>query len=88
VLLCLSGPLIFGAAKAITRQQNDIAEARSLVVDLTDVPHLGVTTSLAIEGAVRDAVAHGCRVYFAGMQEQPKQAPRGLGVGKLGQVAA
>jgi SulP family sulfate permease len=72
-LLCLSGPLIFGAAKAITRQQQDIAEARSLVVDLTDVPHLGVTTSLAIEGAVRDAVGHGCRVYFAGLQAQPRK---------------
>jgi SulP family sulfate permease len=83
VLLCLSGPLIFGSAKAITRQQNDIAEARSLVVDLTDVPHLGVTTALAIEGAVRDAVAHGCHVYFAGMQEQPKKRLEALGVGKL-----
>ena len=72
-LLCLSGPLIFGAAKAITRQQHEIAGARSLVVDLTEVPHLGVTTSLAIEGAVRDAVAHGCRVYFAGLQPQPRK---------------
>ncbi len=72
-LLCLSGPLIFGAAKAITRQQQDIAEVRSLILDLTDVPHLGVTTSLAIEGAVRDAVGHGCRVYFAGLQAQPRK---------------
>lgn len=72
-LLCLSGPLIFGAAKAITRQQHEIAGAKSLVVDLTEVPHLGVTTSLAIEGAVRDAVAHGCRVYFAGLQPQPRK---------------
>lgn len=72
-LLCLSGPLIFGAAKAITRQQHEIAEAKSLVVDLTDVPHLGVTTSLAIEAAVRDAVAHNCRVYFAGLHPQPRK---------------
>ncbi|MGD2021254.1 MAG: SulP family inorganic anion transporter [Thiohalocapsa sp.] len=72
-MLCLSGPLIFGAAKAITRQQHEIAEAKSLVVDLTEVPHLGVTTSLAIEGAVRDAAAHGCHVYFAGLQSQPRK---------------
>jgi SulP family sulfate permease len=82
-LLCLSGPLIFGAAKAITRQQNDIAEARSLVVDLTDVPHLGVTTSLAIEGAVRDAVGHGCRVYFAGLQAQPRKRLQSLDMEKV-----
>ncbi len=72
-LLCLSGPLIFGAAKAITRQQHEIAQAKSLIVDLTAVPHLGVTTSLAIEGAVRDAVQHGCRVYFSGLQAQPRK---------------
>jgi SulP family sulfate permease len=72
-MLCLSGPLIFGAAKAITRLQHEIAEAKSLVVDLTEVPHLGVTTSLAIEGAVRDAAAHGCHVYFAGLQSQPRK---------------
>jgi SulP family sulfate permease len=82
-LLCLSGPLIFGAAKAITRQQHSIAEAKSLVVDLTDVPHLGVTTSLAIEGAVRDAVGHGCRVYFAGVKPQPRKRLAALDLDKL-----
>jgi sulfate permease, SulP family len=82
-LLCLSGPLIFGAAKAITRQQNEIAGARSLVVDLTDVPHLGVTTALAIEGAVRDAVGHGCRVYFAGMQAQAQKRLEALGLNRV-----
>jgi SulP family sulfate permease len=82
-LLCLSGPLIFGAAKAITRQQHEIAEARSLVVDLTEVPHLGVTTSLAIEGAVRDAVAHRCRVYLAGLQAQPRKRLEALGLDRV-----
>jgi SulP family sulfate permease len=82
-LLCLSGPLIFGSAKAITRQQHEIAEAKSLVVDLTEVPHLGVTTSLAIEGAVRDAIGHGCRVYFAGLQPQASKRLEALGLAKV-----
>jgi SulP family sulfate permease len=81
VMLCLSGPLIFGSAKAITRQQNEIANARSLVIDLTDVPHLGVTTALAIESAVRDALHHDCRVYFAGLGEQPRKRLEALGLG-------
>jgi len=79
-LLCLSGPLIFGAAKAVTRQQNALAEARSLVVDLTDVPHIGVTTSLAVEGAIRECVQHGCRVYLAGLKDQPRKRFESLGL--------
>jgi SulP family sulfate permease len=83
VLLCLSGPLIFGAAKAVTRQQNDLLSARSLVVDLSDVPHIGVTTSLAVEGVVREALGHGCRVYLAGLQEQPRKRFENLGLSKV-----
>ncbi|MCF7984185.1 MAG: SulP family inorganic anion transporter [Thiohalocapsa sp.] len=83
VMLCLSGPLIFGAAKAVTRQQTLLTQARSLVVDLTDVPHIGVTTSLAVEGAVREAAAHGVRVYLAGLQVQPAKRLKSLGLGKV-----
>ncbi|MBK1647026.1 SulP family inorganic anion transporter [Rhabdochromatium marinum] len=82
-LLCLSGPLIFGAAKAITRQQTELANARSLILDLTDVPHIGVTSSLAIEATVSDAAAHGCRVYFAGVQPATRKRFENLGLLKL-----
>ena len=69
-MLCLSGPLIFGAAKAVTRQQYALTGARSLVVDLTDVPHLGVTAALAVESIIREAAQQGCRVYLAGLNPQ------------------
>jgi SulP family sulfate permease len=82
-LLCLSGPLIFGAAKAVTRQQNALADVRSLVIDLTGVPHLGVTTSLALEQLVREAAGHGCRVYFGGLKEQPRKRLKILGLEQL-----
>ncbi|MGB5735657.1 MAG: SulP family inorganic anion transporter [Thiohalocapsa sp.] len=82
VMLCLSGPLIFGAAKALTRQQNALADARSLVIDLTDVPHLGVTTSLALESTIHEALAHGCRVYLAGVNEQPGKRLGSLDIDK------
>jgi SulP family sulfate permease len=82
-LLCLSGPLIFGAAKAVTRQQNALRDARSLVVDLTGVPHIGVTTSLAVEATIREAAEHGCRVYLAGLQEQPRRRFERLGLGEV-----
>jgi len=83
VMLCLSGPLIFGAAKALTRQQNVLVDARSLVIDLTDVPHLGVTTSLALESTIHEATAHGCRVYLAGINEQPRKRLESLDVQKV-----
>ena len=82
VMLCLSGPLIFGAAKALTRQRNALAGARSLVIDLTDVPHLGVTTSLALESTIHEALAHGCRVYLAGLNEQPRKRFESLDIHK------
>jgi SulP family sulfate permease len=83
VMLCLSGPLIFGAAKAITRQQSILQGTRSLIVDLTQVPHIGVTTSLAVETVVREAVEHGCRVYFAGIHEQPRKRFENLGLDRV-----
>ncbi|MBK5930814.1 SulP family inorganic anion transporter [Halochromatium salexigens] len=83
VMLCLSGPLIFGAAKAVTRQQHELVETRSLVVDMTDVPHLGVTTSLAVEEVLRAALAHGCRVYLSGLHEQPRKRLKNLGLAKV-----
>jgi SulP family sulfate permease len=82
-LLCLSGPLIFGAAKAITRQQTEIAQARSLILDLTDVPHIGVTSSMAIESTVTEAIHHHCRVYVAGAQPATRKRLESLGLGKL-----
>jgi SulP family sulfate permease len=80
VMLSLSGPLIFGAAKAVTRQQNDLLSARSLIIDMNEVPHIGVTTSLAVEGVVHEAIEHGCRVYFAGVGEQPRNRFFSLGL--------
>jgi SulP family sulfate permease len=82
-MLCLSGPLIFGSAQALTRQQTRLASARSLVVDLTNVPHLGVSAALALETTIREAVQRGCRVYLAGLHEQPRERIERLGIADL-----
>jgi SulP family sulfate permease len=82
-MLCLSGPLTFGAAQALTRQQTRLADARSLVVDFTNVPHLGVSASLALETAIRETVRRGCPVYLVGVVEQPRERFESLGVNKL-----
>jgi SulP family sulfate permease len=82
-MLCLSGPLIFGAAKAVTRQQYALAGARSLVVDLTNVPHLGVTAALAVESIIHEAAQQGCRVYLAGLNPQTKKRFESLDIGAV-----
>ncbi len=82
-LMCLSGPLIFGSAKAITRHQNELSEVRSLVIDFTDVPHIGVTPALAIEEIIHSALNHGCLVYLAGLHDQPGRRFKSLGIAKV-----
>jgi SulP family sulfate permease len=79
-LLQLSGPLIFGAAQTLTRQQTLLAEAKALVIDMSEVPHIGVSTALVLERIIRDLVQDGGSVYLAGMQEQPAKRFASLGL--------
>ncbi len=72
-LLQLTGPLIFGAAQTITRQQSQLTSARVLVIDMSQVPHIGVSTALVMEGVVRESSQKGNNVFFIGLQEQPLQ---------------
>lgn len=66
VLFHMSGPMIFGVAKAIAREHAAMKQAKGLVLDLSDVPLLGVTVSLAIENMVLDALAQKARVWIVG----------------------
>lgn len=62
----LNGPMIFGVAKAISREHAALRSARGLVIDLTEVPLLGVTVGLAIENLIADARGMGIPVWVAG----------------------
>ena len=46
LLFYLSGPMIFGVAKAISREHNLINDYQALVLDLSEVLILGVTSSV------------------------------------------
>ncbi|MEG4809247.1 SulP family inorganic anion transporter [Microcoleus sp. F8-D3] len=80
LLFCLSGPMIFGLSKAISREHNAMKDADVLVMDLTAVPMLGVTASLAIENAIRDACDKGLQVYVVGASEKVQQRLQKLGL--------
>jgi SulP family sulfate permease len=80
LLFCLSGPMIFGLSKAISREHNAMQEADALVVDLAEVPSMGVTASLAIENVIRDAHDKGLQVYLVGASEKIQRRLQRLGL--------
>jgi len=80
LLFYLSGPMIFGVSKAIAREHTAMADHDVLVLDLSDVPMLGVTASLAIENAIKDAVEQGRHVFIVGATGSVKRRLEKLGI--------
>ena len=80
LLFYLSGPMIFGVAKAISREHNLINDYKALVLDLSDVPILGVTSALALENAIEEAVEKDRQVFIVGASGQAEKRLRKMGV--------
>jgi len=80
LLFHLSGPMIFGVAKAISREQKALKYCEALILDLSDVPHMGVTSSLTIENAIEEAIDKGCNVFIVGATGQIKRRLEKLGI--------
>ena len=55
MLFRLKGPLSFGAAKGISERMMLVRNYKVLILDITDVPRLGVTATLAIEDMMQEA---------------------------------
>jgi SulP family sulfate permease len=83
LLFYLSGPMIFGVSKAIARQHQAVKDCDVMVMDLSDVPHLGVTASLEVENAIRDAVDAGRQVYLVGATGKVQRRLEKLGLFEL-----
>ncbi len=64
LLLKLGGPMSFGAAKSISRRMSLVQDYHALVLDLSEVPSIGITAALAIESIVEDAIAHHRHVWM------------------------
>jgi sulfate permease, SulP family len=74
-----SGPMIFGVARAISQEHTAMDDHDVLIVDLHDVPHLGVTAALALENAIQDASDAGRPVFLAGARGKTLQRLEKLG---------
>ena len=72
MLFHLEGPLSFGAAKGISERMTQIRQYKILLLDVTDVPHLGITATLAIERMVEEAEHHERQVLIAGANAKVK----------------
>jgi len=83
LLFSLSGPMIFGVAKAISRQREAVQNCKAMILDLSEVPHLGVTTSLSIENAIQEAVDGDREVYVVGATGQTYKRLSKLGLLKI-----
>ncbi|MTJ52634.1 SulP family inorganic anion transporter [Anabaena sp. UHCC 0253] len=73
LLLKLGGPMSFGAAKSISRRMTLVQNYQALVLDLSEVPNIGITAALAIESIVEDAIAHHRHVWIVVTAEQVQQ---------------
>ncbi len=80
MLFYLSGPMIFGLSKAIAREHNAMKGADALVIDLSDVPLMGVTASLAIENMIRDSYDKGIQIYIVGASDAVQRRLKRLGL--------
>jgi SulP family sulfate permease len=80
LLLYLRGTMIFGTSRVISRKNSEVEGRRALVVDLTDVVHLGVSASLALEEAMLDMILAGRCVYLVGASGQPLHRLEDMGI--------
>jgi sulfate permease, SulP family len=80
LLFYLSGAMIFGVSKAISREHNAIKDCDVIVFDLSDVPMMGVTASLTLEGAIREAYEKGREVIIVGATAKIRKRLDSLGV--------
>ncbi len=80
LVFALGGPLFFGVAKAISRQHAVLPDHEVLILDFTDVPVLGVSSSLALEKMILEDMQGDIPVLIVGAEGDVKQRLQKLGL--------
>ena len=62
--------IIFGSLRANIRKNSQIGDCYTLVVDITDVKHLGVSAALSLEESILEMINAGRSVYIVTTKEQ------------------
>lgn len=80
LLVHLSGPMIFGVSKAISREHKTMERFKSIVLDFHDVPIMDATISLAMENTVISAIENGKKVFIVRPQSEAKKILERTGI--------
>lgn len=83
VLFHLEGPMSFGSAKGVTRMLAESTQPEVLVIDLSDVPFIDSSASIALEEAIQGAHDDGNLVVLCGLKPQVKEVLDKVGVLEL-----
>ena len=83
MLFSLQGPLSFGAATGISERMTLVRQYRVLILDISQVPHLGVTATLAIERIMQEARSHHRQLLVAGAQGKVRSRLQQFGIDGL-----
>ncbi|WP_036902035.1 MULTISPECIES: SulP family inorganic anion transporter [Prochlorococcus] len=83
MLFRLKGPLSFGAAKGISERMMLVRNYKVLILDITDVPRLGVTATLAIEDMIQEAKVNSRKAYVAGATGKVKERLSKFGIDQI-----
>ena len=79
----LDGPLSFGAAKGISARIGKIRTCKFLILDVTNVPRIGITATLAIERMIDEAQNLGRQTIVAGANPTLQRRLRDFGFTNL-----
>jgi len=74
LLFHVSGPMSFGAAKSMVKRVASVDNYEALVLDLSDVPIIDFTSSIAIEDIILDAQEAGHHIFITGAKDNVKTA--------------
>jgi SulP family sulfate permease len=80
LVFALGGPLLFGVAKAISRKYAVLSTHEILIIDFTEVPVLGVSSSLALENIIQDDLKQRRPVFIVGAVGDVAERLEKLGV--------
>ncbi len=83
LLFSITGPMLFGVAKAINREHRALSKYDVLIVDLIEVPVLGVTSGLALENAIQEAVEAKREVIIVGANDKVRRRLETLGINSI-----
>jgi sulfate permease, SulP family len=83
VMFHLEGPMSFGSSKDIARMLTSFKEQDVLIIDLSDVPFIDSSASIALEEVIQDACADNDFVILCGVRQKVNEVLTKIGVIQL-----